>query len=429
MRRKVARVASAICRIVRTWLFRLKLHLEGSSSMSEENLHVVRPYEGLLSFKNLKAWADGEQERRASEFVLYSDSHFTGTLPDERPYAFVNLVPGTVMHGNVQEVLLLRIFWFLETSTEWGPVPHGTDTSEYHGGLVQDEIAALASLRLGVRLKAGRATREFDLRKDDRFGEAHANRVSLPSMRWGDHGTVLPIAKRTASLDELDHLSDLRLVDKAKYAALVKAARSYQEALWVAENDPAYAWQSLISAMETAAHCWWVDVDWDEAAVLEDVFETRYPDLSESLRQAGNSALFSDVVRQIGPTQQATAKFMKFAMAHKPGPPSLRPPDFAQIKWSNSELKKLLSKVYEHRSIALHSGTPFPGHLCGPPDTHPDWEAPAERGSIGEGGSSGGGWWQKEDLPISLNMFTYFVRGCLTNWWDSLAARRSAGSR
>lgn len=40
-----------------------------------------------------------------------------------------------------------------------GPDWSATDTSAYHGGMLEDEVAALLSLLLGIRLKARGATR------------------------------------------------------------------------------------------------------------------------------------------------------------------------------------------------------------------------------------------------------------------------------
>lgn len=43
-----------------------------------------------------------------------------------------------------------------------------TDDESYHGGLLQDEIAALISLSLGIRLKAGDHSRDYPNPSDGR---------------------------------------------------------------------------------------------------------------------------------------------------------------------------------------------------------------------------------------------------------------------
>ncbi|UPR56508.1 hypothetical protein ITG10_15675 [Vibrio sp. ED004] len=47
--------------------------------------------------------------------------------------------------------MMLRVEWFLTTERSYDL---DTDSSSYHGGWAPDEIAALMSLILGIRVKA-----------------------------------------------------------------------------------------------------------------------------------------------------------------------------------------------------------------------------------------------------------------------------------
>jgi len=134
-----------------------------------------------------------------------------------------------------------------------------TSADRYHGGSFQEEIAALTSLAMGGRFRAGNSTRRFEPGGDPRgrpivsgsrrmaptlIRELHF-RWRLPSAVEGEH-----------SLDSLEILSRLPTLRPDLAVSLVRAARLYQDSLWLIESEPSLAWLMLVSAVETAANRW-----------------------------------------------------------------------------------------------------------------------------------------------------------------------------
>ena len=107
------------------------------------------------------------------EHPLYSDAHMTGEFrTTQGPYTFLNTVPMPTFDGAVKAPIVLRAEMYLEFSI---PDMTKTDESVYHGGDLVDEIAALASLSLGVRLLNGGTSREFRT-DDDPYGRPASGR-------------------------------------------------------------------------------------------------------------------------------------------------------------------------------------------------------------------------------------------------------------
>jgi hypothetical protein len=95
-----------------------------------------------------------------SEAFLYSDATITGELSAEephKPYGLLNMLPDH-RGSQLAPVIALRIQMHLEAEL---PSFQETDTASFHGGDIADEIAALAALAMGIRLRAGATTRAF----------------------------------------------------------------------------------------------------------------------------------------------------------------------------------------------------------------------------------------------------------------------------
>ena len=117
---------------------------------------------GPLSYENSKAAIVGARLQGALEYPLFTDAHITGELRDGLgPYKLLNTIPMSWNTQVLTPTIVLRAEYYLEDT----PSTTGkgkTTTERYHGGWLSDEIAALTSLCLGIRLKAGGCTREFD---------------------------------------------------------------------------------------------------------------------------------------------------------------------------------------------------------------------------------------------------------------------------
>lgn len=90
---------------------------------------------------------------------MFTDAHIIGDDLDDDygPYRILNVVPDPRLKQS-RPTLILHAGPHLKYEPE---VRLETDDESYHGGLLQDEIAALISLSLGIRLKAGDPIRMF----------------------------------------------------------------------------------------------------------------------------------------------------------------------------------------------------------------------------------------------------------------------------
>lgn len=353
----------------------------------------------------------------AWEVPLFTDAHLTGELTEGfGPYEVLNTIAGPGYHECVPSaVLRLRIFGPHET-----PSFENTDTANYHGGTLADEVAALMSLEFGIRLKAGPASRWFrqggdPLGKPVAFEHMISGNPTLPIPR----SLSIPMLRRSTNIAVPGELSKLCALPASHSNALVKAARQYQEAVWVCDSDASLAWLLLVSAVETAANHWRAMED-----PPIDRLRASRPDLEGILLEAGGEALLLRVAAQIAPYMGATKKFCDFLTEHAPAPPEPRPPSWAAIEWEPEGLRKSLTVIYKHRSRALHGGTPFPSplaHIMRVSDG--DW---LPEHTISEGAAAGGTVWSKQDMPMLLWTFHHLVRGALTSWWAGLNSQRGS---
>jgi len=97
------------------------------------------------------------------EVPLFTDAHITGNIQDGfGPYKFLNPIAIPTSSDTIIPGVFLRVENYLELHIPSTEEMGKTDDIHYHGGTLQDEIAALSSLILGIRLKSGGITREFN---------------------------------------------------------------------------------------------------------------------------------------------------------------------------------------------------------------------------------------------------------------------------
>lgn len=350
---------------------------------------------------------------RIFEFPLFSDSRVTSEeVTKYKPYAFLNPVPRKEYPGFFRPAIYARVEYYLPFRV---PKIEKTDTSTFHGGTIVDEIAALLSLALGIRIKAGNPSREF-LDEEDPRGRPVGWNEQPGFLNEGYDRLVVPWAVGKPSLELLSPLLHVRHITPDEANTLVKAARSFQKALLVAEEDPSLAWLFLVTAVEKAA-AWWKA--WG-ASKLDTLREFR-PDLYSKLGKLSDGdkarVMVADELYDLIGSQR---KFVEFLMKFLPGPPLERPAERAQLDWSDPAMRKALKKVYSHRSKALHAGTPFPPVMCEQPfkERNEDRKWYEQPGALGYGTS--GGTWMPKDVPMYLNTFVYIVRGALLKWWGAM---------
>jgi hypothetical protein len=290
-----------------------------------------------------------------------------------------------------------------------------TNTRSWLGLTVDEEMAALISLILGIRLRSGGLTREFGT--DDPAGRPIAFMHKPPSWRAPRASNLPTLIRATVSLDTLPPiLQRLPLVNAAESVALIRAARHYQTAVWVADDDPELAWLQLVSAAEVAAS----QYAGTNATPVE-ALEEGLPDVTEVLRRAGGNDLVREVSPLLAHLVKSTFRFVQFMMTFAPGPPDERPSfEWARLPWN--DLERRLRLVYKYRSSCLHEGTPFPGPLSVPP-----MKIGGELLEIppGEVSFFGPTQWASRDLPMYLWVFERIVRGALLSWYERHLGKRS----
>ncbi|MFM2641978.1 hypothetical protein AAFX33_12555 [Vibrio chagasii] len=368
---------------------------------------------GIQSYWNLHKSKENEAKPSSIfEVPLFTDSHITGEFRGESvPYSILNLVPWHTGSGNIAEAMMLRVEWFLNTERSYDL---DTDNSSYHGGWAPDEIAALMSLTLGVRVKAGGVVREYGGYHSDPLGTPRASEKVAPTYAAKMTRPIVPNAIKTVNITNAFNFGKLHELSEENYVALIRSARMYQDALWMVESEPELAWLMLISAIETAASYWDKEI-YTPAMKLK----ASKPELYSKLEAQGGDELCNLVAVHIEKSLGATSKFVKFCLEHLPEPPKERPRDWAQIKWSKTGFRKTLTQLYDYRSSALHGGIPFPAPLCRAPDQTETDMPPSEKGMLGLASHSLGATWSAKDLPISANTFFEFAHGVLNNWVQS----------
>ena len=366
---------------------------------------------GPFLYDNWLAWRDGAPTQGAIEVGLFSDAHVTGELDEGYgPYKFIN-------QGAIPEVIVLRAEIHLPNLYYVDTKHVTTDHSRFHGGDLSDEVAALLSLSLGLRLKAGPITRHFDPCEDDPRGRPVGYHIGIkPSPGRPASGKRLPDMTRTFSLQSERTMRTLPDLHPAAAVALVRSARLYQEAVWSAEVEPSLSWIMLVSAIEVAANFWRANKDSPTDRLIE-----AKPNLAKLLCEYDDDELVTKVADMIADYMGATKKFTDFICEYKPPPPRVRPSKSAQVSWEHSEMRRGLRKIYEYRSLALHAGTPFPVPMTIQP-IDLEGETLAEK-PLGLMTATLGSKWIAKDCPMHLHTFEHIVRESLKRWWRALANR------
>ena len=368
---------------------------------------------GVLSSQlNWLNWLSVSDPHNASvvEYPLYSDASFTGNFPKGfGPYSFLNTTPFPEGPGIVNAPIILRAAIHLP---DYGPDMSKTDESLYHGGFWGDEIAALTSVALGVRIQVGAESRRFEPGQDPYGRPSEWHYEAKPIVRVRPDQLILPSVVGKHSMDQLKILESIPRIAPKQYVNLIRACRSYQNALWIAEFEPNLAWLMFVSALETAANDFYATEASPDTRLRD--FE---PDLAKLLKKHGGDELVHQVAELIVDMFKATKKFINFTLRFRPSEPDQRPEEWLQVKWSKTGLKKVLNKVYKYRSRYLHDGIPFPAPMLRSPRFIGINLPPPEVSSIGLASSSHGGTWESKDIPINLHCFHYITRGVLLNWW------------
>lgn len=363
------------------------------------------------SWSNWQAARKGTEASQIVEMRLYSDAWFVSHAYDLGPYSFLNTL-AHAGHGSISDLkpgIVLRSALMLKPDVG---IPLVTSDDHYHGGTLFDEVTALAALLLEVRLIAGPIEREFG-RDADPLGRPRAYGASfMPFLPTSNQRPQIPRLHGQRVLTDLARLATYPLLSAAAAVALVKAARLYQNALWIADSSPEMSWLLLVSAIETAAN------HWDGATKKpEERLAITYGPMIKLLEKNGAGALVPKIAKMMKGVIGATDKFLTFMQTYAPDAPAERP-QWGRLDFSPELLKPALKRIYELRSRALHGGIPFPFPMCHPPEI-PSGTVPEEI-PTGLGAAALGATWAIEDTPMLLHTFAYLTRGALLKWWEAL---------
>lgn len=377
--------------------------------MTERRPEAVGP-SGYLNWIGQK---EGDDEQGVFEVNLYSDAHLTSEIESssECPYAILNVLPLPLgYHSGIRHALTLRIHVFRE---QLRIEEEKTDSSNFHGGWLADEIAALISLLTGTRMQPGSITRDYSIR-DDPMGSPRAENEPPAAFTQGNRFLLrVPGAKGEHNISALmmPLFYTYPLLSSEQAIRLTRAARLYQDALWICESQPEMAWLLLTSAIEVLA----VFEQLDCTSSREILERSPYSGIITALEEFGNDEIIDRVSQELHPLLRSTGRFVDFLLEYQPGEPENRPEKCISIDWDAGNLKKLFLKIYEYRSRALHDGIPFPPPMCGPAVSGDMLqESPAFLWV-----ETAGGKWMKKDLPLMLHTFEYIVRHSIINWWKS----------
>ena len=372
--------------------------------------------QGPPIYRNWLAAIKNSASLGAYEVPLFTDAHITGTVLDGYgPYQFLNTVPYPRNENEANPALILRVTNYLNHE-----LPSMTETKEnyYHGGWLADEVSALLSLCLGIRVKPGSISREFDIEGDPKGFPISLKWRKDPIFIKSEEQTALPRVGGSHSLDDIKPLSTFPNLTAADATTLIRSARLYQDGLWIAESDPNLCWLMLVSAVETAAVYWKSDSETTSERV-----KMWKPDLVELIIKHSNEELAVLIADKIADLTGATSKFINFFLNFFPDEPNNRPPDWAQLEWTPKSFKKSLSIIYGYRSRALHDGKPFPSPMFRRPHTF-DGNIWAEV-PIGLASGTSEHVWLRKDTPMLLHTFEYLVRQSLLKWWFSMSGKKN----
>ena len=328
-----------------------------------------------------------------------------------------NSIAGLYMTSN----LVFHEPWEKETSDRPAVAPPDiqSDMHRYHAGVLHDEVAALTSLALGIRLKASGSVRWFDPYTGEKGRPTYRHDLSTPSYSRQFSTYVIPDAVTPRDFAP-ELLNAIPTLEPQAATALIKAARRYQQGLWLSESEPEETWEKLVDAVEAAAEYWNEDVgqsvEWLRGASAMQEFVTL-------LEQAGGEELLGQAANLIAPLVKVTTRFIGFILHYLPPAPEQRPGIEGQVPWSKTKLRDPLSTIYDYRSRSHHGGQAFPLPMCRPPERRDHWKAPAEK-TLYLSTEHPTAVWRAEDTPLSLHMFAYLVRGSLCNWWQKRCPKR-----
>lgn len=189
---------------------------------------------GPWSYRNWLRHLAGGITQGFYEVPLYSDAHITGDISDGvGPYK----IKHAFSNGPHDPSLLL----FVRSYFTQNDLPNfqKTDDSSFTGMSLADEIAVLVSLTTGARMVAGETTRTYDqdMKLDIVTGDLGRPTWFHPKSFMGKERRIIPGAMGTVLISD-EVIQHFHKLSAAQATTLLRAARSYRDALWISEVEP-----------------------------------------------------------------------------------------------------------------------------------------------------------------------------------------------
>ena|GEM_PF-5210660 len=172
---------------------------------------------------------------------MHGDRQFTGGPKRLGPTTLHAVIreskamgPAVIAHTGLHENLIPELI----IEGKLAPV----NSSAYHGGTLVDEIAALVSLELGVRLRVA-GTRQLSGIHAHGLSAPIDNEVPPLARPGRPDREVLPLVMtRSTNLNSLRRVDGFSRLHNAAAVELVRAAREYSAAIWWANEDAERGW-------------------------------------------------------------------------------------------------------------------------------------------------------------------------------------------
>lgn len=274
---------------------------------------------------NARHFADqGCPRTGGAEFLLCSDTQVTGGLEIAcSPYVLFNCL-GFPEQGRMAPVIAL----YLDDHFPVFDVQpmEKTDTAGWLNLTLDDEVACLISLVAGMRLRAGGRVRKSGT-EGDRRGVPEFYSHHVPD--WTSAARPTYPTPQRFSIERLGGWMDQYLtLGREDAVTLIRAARHFRDALWVADTDPELAWLLLVSAIEIVA-----GREAHRDIAPPELLRQEMPPLAEQLLAAGGEGHLAAVAPSLVNTVKATARFRACVEKYRPDPPPVRPEEYAQVNW------------------------------------------------------------------------------------------------
>lgn len=387
---------------------------------------------GSLTWNGFRSYEREAPELYTTEVRLFSDEYVLAVEGAEVHLGPYELVPvdglrqPNILHATMP-FCALRVPQYASEKVEKGILRSADNSST-----VQSEIAALISLKFGIRVQTGPVERYFNLTSTNPKGVASGHTEDqMPKIVRRTSG-IISGASKQIQFSDLQSISVFAKLRASQSTALIKSALLYQRAYWLSEENPQISWLLFTSSLEAAANFFMNSVG-DENDEFKEI-KNICPELYGFLEKSTNENLLSgellrNIMEEISSKSRVRRNLLKFCLRYKPLPPKGRPA-YSLIDYDDNNYRKVIDQIYQLRSRALHDGKAFPSPICSPPQYdrkfgHSEEGAggkayPLERPDLKSLEERKITHWKEKHLPMHLHTYHYIVQQTLMNWWKDM---------